>query len=400
MIPQQVWWKKVINRHIVKGLFVVSAGGNDGILRTFWSLDGVSWTPWEALTERSAPGQAVAYGAGVWAAAADDLWVSKNNGKSFSSVGSAAQSDTIAQMGYSKLSKARRGRFYANRQLFEGSGDDVLLSSVDGFNWNEVVNVGLNKINGVSIANNTLFTFPSVRRVEDDGYQYDEPSILRSVDGVSFQDLGNPFGDFNFVDINGSHKASADIWGIAYGNGIYVCIASVTADGIASRSQLAAATSTNGTSWSGARLLNIAQGNSHTNCQICFTDGLFVTGGSWYALNPPPIDGPGFDFGSPISTVATLGRVASSPDGVSWTYYQPISGVSVDFSMPAAGNKRFILPFSVELTNTTNVGMLVGLNQEGVLSFQNVSGEIASANQSALNLWQGGQFLNAPQPKT
>lgn len=198
------------------------------------------------------------------------------------------------------------------------------ITSPDGINWTTRVSPSGINVNYIRFANNAFFM----------GYP-NNGATYRSTDGISWSLLGGTIGF---------------IWGIAYGNGIFVAVKTV---GVGSTGYVY--TSTDGITWTDTgSTINVSVNYTYSSTPLIFANGAFycvraggvsrsIDGITWSSQN---LTGGGsqcmsITYGNGIFIVGTQsGGQYRSTDGITWS---PVINAYGNAYSGAYGNGLFML---------------------------------------------------------
>ncbi len=216
----------------------------------------------------------------------------------------------------------------------------VILTSQDGATWTSVdlgtnANVSLSSItygNGTFIAVGTTFNNNDLT----------SGNILNSSDGIHWAS--------RFINVSASEPT--DLWGVTYGNGIFVAVGDWLTLGGPSAIIV---TSTDGVTWAYKEI-----GASVSLTGVAYGNGIFVAGGVgilrgstelvkavlistdgivWEETSSTPISQ--ITFGNGVFVAGGYnGTIFTSPDGITWTSRK--SNVTADLTGLTYGNRTFV----------------------------------------------------------
>lgn len=296
-------------------VFGGSSGPGNGTTRLQSSSDG---SIWQRVTSVESIGSgtdghfggalSIAYGDGCWLmrATSDGVVYRSSDGMNWSAVLIAGGSVKIV---FAKPENASESKFYVTG--FDGSGNSVVWSSADGLDWSaEIIGNSDNQPYALAFTGGALYA-STARQVADDWATHFENTLFRSLDGVTWQSLGEIGGGLKWdtqVFSFGLVPADRRIVDIVKGNDVTVAllIANIQNNNTSRRNALWVSVSTDGLSFSAPQMLGMVPGGAST---IVYSDRFIVGGGK-------------------SSPLATAGTLATSEDGVAWTYYDPLPSAS------------------------------------------------------------------------
>jgi hypothetical protein len=233
------------------------------------------------------------------------------------------------------------GTFVVGGHNFD-SGSGVILTSPDGVTWTSV-DLGTNELSGITYGNGTFVAVGTT--FNNNGLT--SGNLLNSSDGIHWAS--------RFINAYGSEPTY--LWGVTYGDGIFVAVGDWLTPGGPSAISV---TSTDGVTWAykeiGANvsLTGVAYGNGNfvsggvgivrgsveaVRAVLSSTDGI-----TWEKTSSTPVGpitfGP-ITFGGGYFVVGGYnGTLFTSPDGITWT--SRISGVTADLTGLTYGNGTFV----------------------------------------------------------